>query len=46
MKPLRIDPEAEVELLEVATWYAERGGPDLERRLLDDTAGVLESVRR
>jgi plasmid stabilization system protein ParE len=46
VKPLRIDPEAEAELLEVARWYAARGGPELQRRLLDDTAAVLDSVRR
>ena len=46
MKPLWLDPEAEVELLEVVRWYAERGGPQLSRRLLDDVAAVLESVRR
>jgi plasmid stabilization system protein ParE len=43
---LRVDPAAEAELLEAASWYAERGGSSLRARLLDDMAGVLEDVRR
>jgi plasmid stabilization system protein ParE len=46
LKDLRVDAEAEAELLAAASWYLERGGPPLRARLLDDSARILEDVRR
>lgn len=44
MKPGRLRPAAEVDLLTMARWYGERGGPLLAEKFFDEARAALATV--
>ncbi len=44
MKPARLRPAAEADLLVMAQWYGERGGEVLAVRFFDEARGALQQV--
>lgn len=46
MKPARLRPQAEEDLVEITRWYAGEGGLDLAARFFDSARAALETVER
>jgi toxin ParE1/3/4 len=46
VKPAVLRPRAEVDLLEIAQWYAERGGESLAERFFDAAREASTSIER
>jgi toxin ParE1/3/4 len=46
LKPVRLRPRAEQDLVDGARHYAERGGPALGEQMFDAALGALEPIQR
>ena len=46
MKPARLRPAAQQDLVELSLWYAEQGGAPLAARLFDAARGALKPIQR
>ncbi|MFN7571671.1 MAG: type II toxin-antitoxin system RelE/ParE family toxin [Betaproteobacteria bacterium] len=46
MKPARLRPAAERDLVEIARWYADQGGTALAERFFDEARAALHAVER
>ena len=46
MKPARLRPAAESDLVTLTRWYAEQGGTTLAARLFDSAHAALEPIQR
>ena len=46
MKPSRLRPQAEFDLLSLADWYSTEGGPSLAGRFFDEARQALQSIER